>query len=329
MNYSVFMQTNQVADSEGAYVAAGQLGQFQVSVPVGIYSANMDADPGWTLQPDWQYGTPTYSSGGPTTGYTGTKIVGYNLGGNYPNSLSLKYATTPQIDTSGSTSLTLRFRRWLGLRKIDAATIQASTNGVNWLNVWSSASAGVSDNSWQLVQYSLPSSVTGSSSLRLRWGLSSGGSGGRPARIGWNLDDVELLGEGTLDTTPPVASLSVANLTLGGSPSHSCSVTYTDDTAVRLASLDFTDLLVTGPNGYSNLVEFIGADLPMDGSPMTGSYSIPAPSGVWDFADNGTYTVTLQAGAVEDTLNNATPEAILGSFNVAISTASPGVSAIF
>jgi len=323
--YSLFMQTNQVADTEGAYVAAGQLGQFQVSVPVGIYAANMDADPSWTLQPDWQYGTPTYSSGGPTAGYTGTKVVGYNLSGNYPNSLSVKYATTPQIDTSGSTSLTLRFRRWLGLRNIDAATIQASTNGVNWLNVWSSAGAGVSDNSWQLVQYSLPSSVSGSSSLRLRWGISSGGSGGRPTRIGWNLDDVELLGEGTLDTTPPVASLSVANLTLGGSPSHSCSVTYTDDTAVRLASLDFTDLVVTGPNGYSNLVEFIGADLPMDGSPMTGSYSIPAPSGAWGFADNGTYAVTLQAGSVEDTLNNATPQAILGSFNVAISTASPGV----
>jgi hypothetical protein len=326
--YTVFMQTNQVADTEGAYVAAGHLGQFQVSVPVGIYSANMDADPGWTLQPDWEYGTPAYTSGGPSSGFSGTKIIAYNLSGNYPNNLSVKYATTPQINASGSTSLTLRFRRWLGVRNIDSATIQASTAGVNWVNVWSSAGAGISDNGWQLIQHSLPGSVTGSSSLRLRWGLSSGGQGGRPASIGWNIDDVELLGDGTLDTDPPVPTLSVADLTLSGSPSHSCSVTYTDTTAVRLSSLDSTDLLVTGPNGYSNLVEFIGADLPMDGSPMTGSYSISAPGGSWEDTDNGTYTVTLMEAAVEDTLNNSTPQTTLGTFNVAISTASPGVLAI-
>lgn len=326
--YVVSMLANQVADTEGAHVAAGQLGQFQVAVPVAIYSDNMDVEPGWTLQPDWQYGTPGYSGGWPTSGFTGTKIIGYNLSGTYPNNLSVKHATTPQINASGSTSLTLRFRRWLGVRNIDSATIQASTDGVNWVNVWSSASAGIADSDWQLVQYSLPGSVIGSPSLRLRWSLSSGGQGGRPAGIGWNIDDVELLGAGSLDTEPPVASLNVADITLGNSPSHSCSVTYNDATAVRLSSLDSTDLLVTGPNGYSNLVEFIGADLPMDGSPMTGSYSLPAPGGSWNEADNGTYTITLQEAAVEDTLNNTTPQTTLGTFTVAISAASPGVLAI-
>lgn len=324
--YTIAMRATEVADTQGAYVAAGELGQFQVAVATAIYFANMDADPGWTLQPDWQYGTPAYGNGGPTSGYTGTKIIGYNLGGNYPNNLSVKYATTPTINTAGSTSLTLRFRRWLGVRNIDSATIQASGDGVNWLSVWSSAGSGTSDNGWQLVQYSLPTEVAGSSSLRLRWGLSSGGSGGRPANIGWNLDDVELLGNGALDTEPPVAVLSVANVTQAGSPSHACSVTYTDATAVRLASLDSMDLLVTGPNGYSNVVEFIGADLPLDGSPITGSYSIPAPdSSAWNASDNGTYTVTLLAGAVEDTWNNVSPQTTLGTFDVAISAATPGV----
>jgi hypothetical protein len=323
--YTVFMQSNQVADVEGAYVAAGTLGQFQVAVPMSIYSANLDADPGWTLQPQWQYGTPTYSGSGPTSGFTGPKIIAYNLSGNYANNLSVKYATTPQINAAGSTALTLRFRRWLGLRNIDSATIQASTDGVNWVLVWSSAGAGISDNGWQLVQYSLPGSLTGSSSLRLRWALSSGGSGGRPADIGWNLDDVELLGDGTLDTDPPIPVLNVANLTQGGSPSHNCSVTYTDATAVKLVSLDGADLVVTGPNGYSNLVEFVGADLAQDGSPLTGSYSIPAPGGIWHDSGNGTYTITLQAGAVEDTLNNATPQTLLGTFEVAINPATPGV----
>jgi hypothetical protein len=327
--YAVFMRTNQVADTEEASVAAGLLGQFEVSVPVVIYAADMDADPAWTLQQDWQYGVPGYTSGGPTGGFTGAAIVGYNLSGDYPNNLSARYATTPPIDASGSASLTLRFRRWLGLRSIDSAFIHATTDGVNWELVWSSAGAGITDNGWQLVQYALPVSVAGSSSVRLRWGLSSTGQGGRPAGIGWNIDDVELHGDGALDTSPPEAALNVADLVIGGSPSHSCSVTYADDTAVRLSSLNSTNLVVTGPNGYSNLAEFVGSDLPDDGSPVTASYAIAAPAGLWVAADNGTYTVTLLEGAVQDTLNNAMPLATLGSFNVSISTNLPGRLDVF
>ena len=93
---------------------------------------------------------------------------------------------------------------------------------------------------------------------------------------------------------------------------------------MRLASLDSTDLLVTGPNGYSSAAEFVGADLPSDGSPITATYSVPAPADTWDAADNGTYTVTLLEGAVEDTLNHAIPQITLGSFNVSISTTTAG-----
>jgi Divergent InlB B-repeat domain/Metallo-peptidase family M12B Reprolysin-like/Viral BACON domain len=320
-SYAVFMETNQVGDTEGAWVAAGRLGEFRVAVPVTIYSANMDTDPGWTLDPQWQYGTPAYGNGGPTSGFTGSKILGYNLSGNYANNLSPKYATTPPINCSGSSTVTLRFRRWLRTKVNDIASIEVSTDGTTWSNVWSSFRP-VSDASWQELQNLLPAGVAGSSTVQLRWGLDS-----NPAQneLGWNLDDVELLGDGSLDTTPPLPSLNVADLTLGGSPSHSCSVTYTDDTAVRLSSLDSNDLVVTGPNGYSNLLEFVGADLPMDGSPVTATYSIPAPGGTWDAGDNGTYTLTLVEGAVEDTLNNTTPQTVLGSFNVSISTASPGV----
>ena len=317
--YTITMLTNQVGDIEGAFVAPGQLGQFVVSVPVSYYSATMNTNPGWTLDPAWAYGVPN-DSPGPTSAFTGTNIVGYNLSGNYTANLSAKYATTPAINTAGSTSLTLQFRRWLGLHNTDSAFLQVSTNGVNWLSLWTSSGA-VSDGSWQAVQYSLPASVVGSASLRLRWGLSSSPGA---HDFGWNIDDVELIGSGTLDTTPPTAFLSVANVTSEGSPSHSCSVTYTDGTGVRLLSLDSADVLVTGPNGYSNLVEFTGADLPLDGSPMTASYSIPAPGGAWDVTDNGTYVVTLLAGTVEDTLNNATALTALGSFSSAIPTNTPG-----
>ena len=316
--YSFFMRSNQVSDTEGAFVAASQLGQFQVSIPVTIYAANMDVPPGWTLEPDWQYGVPTYASGAPSGGFTGTKIIGYNLAGNYPNNLGVKYATTPAVNCSGTSALTLRFMRWLRTRQNDTASIQVSTNGLNWINVWSTTAA-ISDAGWQSVQYTLPAGIAGNATVQLRWALASNAS---QNDIGWNIDDVELLGDGALDTDPPAPALNVADVTVEGAAGHSASVTYTDATAVRLSSLGHGDLLVTGPNGYSNLVEFIGADLPSDGSPITALYSIPAPAGSWNEADNGLYTVVLLEDAVEDTLNNSTPQTTLGSFNVSV-TAPP------
>lgn len=320
--YTVWMQTNEVGNTRGAFVPAGQLGQLHVAVPVAIYAVSMDADPGWTFEGQWQYGAPAYASGGPTSGATGAKIVGYNLSGKYARSLTVKYATTPAINVSGATSLTLRFMRWLRVQRGDTASLQVSTNGTAWTTVWTS-SGSVLDTTWQAVQYALPASVAGSPTLRVRWGMASNPDG--TTELGWNLDDVQVLGDGAVDTAPPVPKLSVANLTLAGSPTHACSVTYTDATAVRLASLDSTDLVVTGPNGYSNTVEFVGADLPVDGTPITATYSIPSPGGMWDAADNGTYTLTLTDDAVTDTLNNPTPGMVLGTFEIALPAMNPGV----
>ncbi|MCH7224807.1 zinc-dependent metalloprotease family protein [Haloferula sp. A504] len=337
--YIVAAEAEQVADTQGAFVAAGPLGGFEVALPVPVFSANMDFNPGWTLQsgsgqdPGWEFGPPAYgtTADAPASAFTGGNIIAYNLGGNYPKGLGTPlYATTAPIDVSAASNLTLQFRRWLRLTNQGTGTVEVSTNGSSWTTIWTGSS--ISDTSWQLVQYALPSSVEGSSSLQIRWGLSSGN---RPQTdIGWNIDDVLILGDGALDTDPPAASLNVGGITLSGTPSHSCSVTFTDDTAVRLASLDELDLVVTGPNGYTtfslvNEVEtstlgFIGADLGTDGSPLTASYDIPAPDGSqWASADNGTYTITLRADSVEDTLNNTVAEAVLGTFEVAISEVQP------
>lgn len=312
--YTILMQSNQVSDIEGAWVAPGALGQFTVSVPRPVYFANFDTNPGWTLEPDWEYGTPAYSSGGPTAGFTGSKIVAYNLSGNYENRLSAKYATTPPIDCAGASTLTLRFRRWLRLKRGDTAVIQISTNGTAWTEVWS-APRQVTDGSWQEIQHALPSWTDGSPSLQLRWGMASGVS---QNDLGWNLDDVEIIAGGSIDTTPPTATLSAANLTRGGSPSHTFTVTYTDDTGVRAASLTSSNLVVTGPNAYSNTVEFVGVDATSDGTPRTATYAMPAPGETWGPADNGTYDIVIQEGEVADVFNNAISEALLGSLVVDI-----------
>ncbi|MFM7181660.1 MAG: zinc-dependent metalloprotease family protein [Verrucomicrobiales bacterium] len=323
--YTITMEAAQVRDVENAYVSASTLGQFSIDVPIVYYAANMDVSPGWTLEPQWQYGTPGYpsNSNGPTSSYSGTnKIIAYNLTGNYANNLATKSATTPNINTSGANSITLRFRRWLRLKRNDTASIQASANGTTWTTLWSSMSP-VNDTSWQLVQYSIPAPLVGSSTLRLRWTMASNNS---QNEIGWNIDDVELLGSGSLDSTPPSVALNVSNLSAGGSPSHVCALVCTDATAVRLASFDSGDITVIGgPNAQSAPVEFSGANSDSDGSPITATYSVSPPGGgLWNDSHNGTYTVTLMGEAVEDIRNNKTSEVILGTFNVAIVPPPPG-----
>jgi hypothetical protein len=324
--YTISVEAAQVRDVEGAYVEAAVLGQFTVDVPIVYYAANMDVDPGWTLEPQWQYGAPGYPSNanGPTASYSGAnKIIAYNLTGTYANNLSTKSATTPAINTSGANSLTLRFRRWLRLKRNDTASILVSGDGISWTTIWSTSNP-VNDTSWQLVQYPIPQALVGNSTLRLRWSLASNNN---QNEIGWNIDDVELLGSGSLDSTPPSVALNVSNLTTGGSPSHVCALVCTDATAVKLSSLDTTDLLVSGPNGYLVAPELVGADREDDGSPITATYSIPAPGGagsVWNDSHNGTYTITLAEEAIEDVRGNKTPGAILGAFEVAIVPPPPG-----
>jgi len=312
--YTLNMEAGQVSDIEGASVPAGPLGQFNVVVPRLIYFAGMDTNPGWTLQPLWQYGAPSYSSGGPAGGFTGNQVIAYNLGGNYENRLTTIYATTPAIDCSSVESATLRFRRWLKLKNGDTATIQVSTNGTTWVDVWTTTKT-VSDSAWQEVQYALPTFAVGSPTVQLRWGL---GSGPAQNEIGWNLDDVEIFGDGNLDTVPPGAVLNVANITTGGSPGHEIAVTYSDNVAVNVATLGDGDMLVTGPNGYSNVVAFAGVDVPNNGSPRIAAYSAPAPNGTWATADNGVYDVTLRAAEVADTAGNYFDETVMGQFTVAI-----------
>jgi hypothetical protein len=316
----VWIQTNEVRDTEGTAVPAGRLGQFNINVPHAIYFASMETNPAWTLDSQWQYGRPQYSSSaGPTSGFTGTNIIGFNLSGNYPNRLSLSYATTPAIDCSGFTGIALRFRRWLGLRSSDTAVLQVSTNGTAWTVVWSTSSA-ISDSTWQEVQYLLPAWTAGSRTLRVRWGLASNSS---QNDIGWNIDDVVIFGNGSLDTSPPVPVINIGNIVDASAAPHLFAVTFTDDSAVRVASLGSSNLLLTGPNGYSSAVDYLGVNLPSDGTPRVAIYSARAPGGTWDVADNGSYQIRLLSGQVTDTSNNAVPESVLGSFTVAVASNTP------
>ncbi len=311
-SYIVTLRSNEVFDVEGAAAPPGPLGVITAALPDVIYAATMDTTPGWTLGGGWGYGPSQGNAGDPPN----VIVVGYNLSGSYNRNATVTYASTPAIDCSSTETVQLRFKRWLGIRSGDTATIQVSTNGALWTAVWS-ASSDVLDESWQTVQYDISTLAAGSTGVVVRWGL--GSNNDNRNSYGWNIDDVEVLGVvGARDRVPPEASMFALDVTSGVGVLYEFTVTYSDEGGVSVASLGDGNIFVTGPDGYSQAAELAGVDDETDGSPRTGIYRITPPGGAWDTNDNGTYEVRLVDNTVRDVLGNAMAGASLGTFQVTI-----------
>lgn len=124
--------------------------------------------------------------------------------------------------------------------------------------------------------------------------------------------------EPSTDTIAPTANFNTINdITTGGGSFQEFTITYTDNTAIDVSSLDDSDIVVNGPFG-SLVASFIGLDISGNGTTRNATYRIDAPDGTWDVSDNGTYTVALQSLEVQDTSNNNVAAATLGSFQVNI-----------
>ena len=169
-----------------------------VGVPEPVYTWNMNTNPGWTVQGQWAYGQPTGGGGehgfrDPTSGATGTKVLGYNLAGDYTNNMPEYHLTTGAIDCSGLSRTTLKFQRYLNVEQpaYDHATIRVSTNGSTWTDVWTNGGE-VTDNSWRQVEYDISAVADGASTVYVRWTM--GITDSSWLYSGWNIDDVEIWG---------------------------------------------------------------------------------------------------------------------------------------
>ena len=164
-----------------------------------IYSSNMDINPSWTFEGDWAWGMPMGGGGAkgnpdPSSGYTGTNIVGYSLSGDYAASSSpVQWATTPAIDCSNATDVELSFHRWLNVDSFskDEAVIEISNDSISWIEIWRNT-AKVMDSSWILQTFDISAIADNQPTVYVRWGM--GPTNNNQNYSGWNIDDVELTG---------------------------------------------------------------------------------------------------------------------------------------
>ncbi|MBU1074446.1 trypsin-like peptidase domain-containing protein, partial [bacterium] len=169
---------------------------LQVGVPEIVYEWNMDTDPLWNAEGDWAWGQPQgsggqYGNGDPTAGFTGAYVYGYNLAGDYPNSLPERHLTTQAIDCSGLEAVTLKFQRWLNVERpaYDHAYLRVSNDGVAYTTLWENG-AEVTDNAWSQYAFDISAYADGQATVYLRW--TQGTTDGSWQYSGWNIDDVEI-----------------------------------------------------------------------------------------------------------------------------------------
>lgn len=191
------------ADDGGSPPEGGPSNIATVSIAVAsgpsvVYDFSLDKDPGFILEGDWGFGQPSggggeYGSPDPTSGYTGSNVLGYNLAGDYGSSIPEYSATLVGIDCSGLSGVTLRFQRWLNVEtsQYDHAYIRVSADGgTSYQTIWENT-ATLENSAWELMEYDLSAIADDQSDVRIRWVM--GTTDGSWQYSGWNIDDIQII----------------------------------------------------------------------------------------------------------------------------------------
>ncbi len=163
-----------------------------------VFEDDFETDKGWSISGgSWARGIPTggggeYGNPDPTSGYVLPNVIGYNLSGDYENSMPERHITSPAIDCSGMTDVTLKFWRWLGVEQpsYDHAYVRVSNDGTSWTTIWQNAST-ITDNEWAEFEYDISAVADNQPTVYVRFTMGTTDSGWR--YCGWNIDDVRLV----------------------------------------------------------------------------------------------------------------------------------------
>ena len=220
-----------------------------------IYMANMNTNPGWSATGQWQWGVPTGQGGAshgnpdPAGGYTGSKVCGVNLSGDYSTATGGPfYLTTQVINCSGFENIHLKFYRWLNTdyQPFVSASVEVSKNASTWTTVWVNTGTEITDSSWQFLDYDISSIADNQPTVYIRWGYKI--TGGALAYSGWNIDDMQIIGDPiSIPCTLTVNSSGASSVDIGSSTGHGGITNYTQTLTTG------TDVTLTAPAGASGL----------------------------------------------------------------------------
>ena len=128
-------------------------------------------------------------------------------------------------------------------------------------------------------------------------------------------------------TSPVVASISQPTVTAANSSNLVVTVVYTDNVLVMQNTIGTGDISINGPGGSRNATS-VGTSTGSNAATITATYQIAAPAGGWSASQNGSYNISIAAGAVTDTSANG--NAVAGTtYSVSISdSTAPAVASI-
>ncbi|MCH2134300.1 MAG: C25 family cysteine peptidase [Phycisphaerales bacterium] len=173
---------------------------LDVGTPVAIHTFDMSSNPGWSMEGEWAWGSPSggggssYGNPDPNGGFTGANVCGVDLNGDYNETVGSWNLTTTAIDCSNLTETGLKFQRWLNsdYQPYVRSFVEISNDGSTWTMLWENGTSEITDNSWSLQEFDISSVADQQSTVYVRWGYEVGQYAWTYS--GWNLDDVEIWG---------------------------------------------------------------------------------------------------------------------------------------
>ena len=215
-----------------------------------VFQDDFESDLGWSISGgDWARGIPTggggaYGNPDPTSGTVGANVMGYNLSGDYANSIPEYHVTSPAIDCSSLESVRLQFDRWLGVEQpaYDHAYIRVSNDNINWTTVWEN-DAEVADSAWTAIDFDISAVAALQSTVYIRFTM--GTSDGGWTFCGWNIDNLYVIGTECTITS----DLSITTTTLPDGTvniPYSQQLTAANGTGTLVWSDKNSDLVSTG-----------------------------------------------------------------------------------
>jgi len=185
-----------------------------------VFEDDFSNDLGWTGYSlgRWERGAATAGGGEygfPDPGFDTTDTVdefllGYNIGGDYSDSMGVtEWITSPAINCSAYEDVAINFEQWLNVESswYDHAYIQVFSGG-SWQTIYENGAWDTTDSEWQDMQYDVSAYADGNADFQVRFGMGPTDSSWRYS--GWNVDDFEVMGTLEIEYVPPqVSSLSV------------------------------------------------------------------------------------------------------------------------